>query len=184
MKFRPSILLILLIFGCKPEVSKEFQPLVKAVDYIVRNIDHNHRVSIIEDDFIRGDSAYKVRGYYMEGQLQKLVGITKTAHFERDDYFYFQGNKTIFSGHMMNFMDERLAEEFKFYYDKGKIVECLFWEDHYEPGKRFPHEHFEEFKPDIDSLMNEDKNRLTFFKEMLAKEGFKLKEENDNLSNF
>lgn len=184
MKFSYILILVAFFLSCKPEVSKEFRPLVKAVDYDVRNIDHNHRVSIYEDDFVVGDSAFKVRAYYMEGILQKLVGITRTPHFERDDYFYFRGNKPIFSGHMMNFMDERLAEEFKYYYRDGKIVECLFWEDHYEPGKRFPHENFEEFDPNIDSLMREDKKRLNFFKKVIEKEGFEIKHENDNLSNF
>lgn len=178
------VLLFALFMSCKPDVKKEFQPLVKAVDYDVRNIDHNHRVSIIEDDFIKGDSAFKIRGYYMEGMLQKLVGITRTPHFERDDYFYFRKNKTIFSGHMMNFMDESLAEEFKYYYQDDRIVECLFWEDHYKPGERFPHEKFTEFDPNIDSLMDEDQKRLTFFKAMLEKEGIEIKHENDNLSNF
>lgn len=179
-----TFLALLILISCKPEVSKEYRKLVNAVDYDVRNIDHNHRVSIFEDDFILGDSAFKVRAYYMEGQLQKLVGITRTAHFERDDYFYFRQSKPIFSGHMMNFMDERLAEEFKYYYQDGRIVECLFWEDHYQPGKRFPHEKFEEFYPDVDSLMNEDRKRLDFFQAKLLEEGFQVKEENDNLSNF
>ncbi|MEM6831732.1 MAG: hypothetical protein AAF551_14575, partial [Bacteroidota bacterium] len=141
------------------------------------------RVTIIEDDFVVGDTTYKVRGYVMEGILQKLVGITHSPHFERDDYFYFENKKPIFSGHMINFMDEQLAEEFKYYYRKNTIVECLFWEDHYKPGKRFPHEHFEEFEPDIDSLMNEEEERLSFFMSKLDQEGFELKEENDNLIN-
>ena len=106
---------------------------MKAIDYKVKAIDHHHRIQILEDDFIVGDSTYKVRGYLSEGRLQKLIGILRTPHFERDDYFYFENNKPIFSGHMINFMDERLAEEFKYYYRGNKIVECLYWEDHYDP---------------------------------------------------
>lgn len=179
-----SLTLIILLFGCKPEIKKEYQQLVKGVDYDVRMIDHNHRVSIVEDDFVLGDSAFKIRGYYMEGQLEKIVGITKTAHFERDDYFYFRNNKPIYSGHLVNLADEHLAEEFKYYYKDGRIVECLYWEDHYEPGKRFHHEKFKEFYPNIDSLMQLDKNRLAFLKRKLEEEGVEIKHENDNLSNF
>jgi hypothetical protein len=184
MKYAALLTIALLTFSCQQEVSKEYRTLVKGVDYKVRNIDHNHRVTILEDDFIMGDSTFKVRGYYMEGILEKLVGITRTPHFERDDYFYFDNGKTIFSGHMMNFRDEKLAEEFKYYYDGGQVVECLFWEDHYVPGKRFPHETFEEFYPNMDSLMKEEKYRLGFFMEMINTKGFTIKEENDNLSNF
>lgn len=119
----------------------------------------------------------------MEGRLQKLVGITRTPHFERDDYFYFENGKPIFSGHMINFMDNKIAEEFKYYYRGREIVECLFWKDHYEPGKRFPHEHFEEFEPsNMDSLMRTENSRLTFFQKKLQEEGIEVKFENDNLS--
>lgn len=175
------LILVTILYQSRSEVSKEFRPLVKAVDYKVRHIDQNHRVSIIEDDFVSADSVFKVRGYFNEGRLMKLVGIIKTPHFERDDYFYFENETPIFSGHMINFMDDRLAEEFKYYYQDGGIVESLFWKDHYEPGKRFPHETFEEFDPNMDSLMNEEKTRMAFFLSKLEEEGFELKHINENL---
>ena len=143
MKNLALIIAISFVWACGSEVKKENRPLVKVVDYKVKHIDQNHRVSIVEDDFVQADSVYKVRGYFNEGRLMKLVGIIKTPHFERDDYFYFENEKPIFSGHMMNFVDDKLAEEFKYYYKDGTIVESLFWKDHYKPGKRFPHE-----KPD------------------------------------
>lgn len=181
-----AVIVILLIwvtymYQSNSEVSKEFRPLVEAIDHKVKSIDHNHRIKIIEDDFVSADSIFKVRGYFSEGKLLKLVGITKTPHFERDDYFYFDNNEPIFSGHMINFMDDRLAEEFKYYYEGDKIAECLFWEDHYKPGKRFPHETFQEFNPNMDSLMKEEKSRMAFFLSKLDTEGFQIKEENENL---
>lgn len=178
-----AILLIVVIYQyqTQSEVSKEFQPLVKSIDYKVKHIDQNHRISIIEDDFVQADSSYKVRGYFTGNRLIKLVGIIKTPHFERDDYFYFENNKPIFSGHMMNFRDDRLAEEFKYYYQGGTVVESLFWKDHYQPGKRFPHETFEEFSPNMDSLMREENYRMSFYLTKLEKEGFEIKHINDNL---
>lgn len=170
-----------LLFACGSEVKKENRELVKSIDHKVKSIDHNHRIRIVEDDFISADSSYKVRGYFMESQLIKLVGIIKTPHFERDDYFYFDSGHPIFSGHMMNFMDDRLAEEFKYYYKGGKIVESLFWMDHYQPGKRFPHETFREFEPNMDSLMNEERSRMDFFLSKLEEEGFEIKHINENL---
>lgn len=183
MKKLSLILAIFLFNACSSEVSKEKQPLVKAIDHKVKSIDHNHRITIIEDDFVNADSLYKVRGYFSEGRLLKLVGIIKTPHFERDDYFYFENNTPIFSGHMINFMDDKLAEEFKYYYDPRTktIEECLFWKDHYTPGKRFPHETFEEFEPNMDSLMSEEKNRMQFYLSHLNKEGFEIKHINENL---
>ncbi len=178
-----TIGIVAFLVACSPEIKKENRKLVEAIDHKVKNIDHNHRISIIEDDFISGDSTFKVRGYLMEGRIQKLVGIIRTPHFERDDYFYFENNQPIFSGHMINFMDEQLAEEFKYYYRGNKVVEALFWEDHYKPGKRFPHEHFEEFEPDLDSLMREEQSRLQFFMSKLDQEGFEIKHENDNILN-
>jgi len=172
---------ICLLWACGSEVKKENRPLVKATDIKVKQIDQNHRISIIEDDFVQSDSVYKVRGYFNEGRLMKLVGIIKTSHFERDDYFYFENDKPIFSGHMMNFMDDRLAEEFKYYYKDGAIVESLFWMDHYEPGKRFPHETHKEFEPNMDSLMNEERTRMAFFLSKLEEEGFELKHLNEHL---
>lgn len=178
-----SILTIIaaLIASCGSEVKKENRKLVEVIDHKVKSIDHNHRVQIVEDDFVEADSIYKVRGYFNEGRLMKLVGIIKTPHFERDDYFYFENGKPLFSGHMMNFRDDRLAEEFKYYYKDNQIVECLFWEDHYEPGKRFPHETFTEFDPNMDSLMNEEQRRMAFFLDKLDTEGFTIKESNENL---
>ena len=175
------ILTLCILWACGSEVKKENRPLVKAVDYKVKQIDQNHRISIVEDDFTLADSVYKVRGYFNEGRLLKLVGILKTPHFERDDYFYFENEKPIFSGHMMNFRDDRLAEEFKYYYKDGSIVESLFWMDHYKPGKRFPHETFEEFEPNMDSLMNEERTRMAFFLSKLEEEGFELKHLNEHL---
>ncbi|MEM6643905.1 MAG: hypothetical protein AAF616_13075 [Bacteroidota bacterium] len=183
MKKIAIIVVITQLLACGSEVSKEYQKLVETVDHKVKNIDHNHRIQIIEDDFVRADSLYKVRGYFSQGRLLKLVGIIKTSHFERDDYFYFENNKPIFSGHMINFMDDQLAEEFKYYYSPKthQIEECLFWEDHYEPGKRFPHETFEEFSPDMDSLMNEEESRMQFYLSHLDEEGFEIKRINENL---
>jgi len=172
-----------LLIACSPEIKKENQKLVESIDYKVKSIDHHHRITILEDDFVRGDSTFKVRAYMSEGRIQKLVGITRTAHFERDDYFYFENEKPIFSGHMINFVDESLAEEFKYYYRGNTIEESLFWEDHYDPTKRFPHEHFEEFEPNLDSLMAEEQSRLNFFLSKLNEEGFAVKEENDNINN-
>lgn len=183
MRTLSSLITIALLAACSPEIKKENQKLVQSIDYKVKGIDHHHRIQIVEDDFIVGDSTYKVRGYMMEGRIQKLVGILRTPHFERDDYFYFENERPIFSGHMINFMDERLAEEFKYYYRGDKIVESLFWEDHYDPNKRFPHEHFAEFEPNMDSLMQEEQTRLAFFMEKLRTEGFEIKRENDNLNN-
>lgn len=157
--------------------------MVKSIDYKVKSIDHHHRIQIVEDDFVVGDSTYKIRAYMSEGQMQKLVGILRTPHYERDDYFYFEGKKPIFSGHMINFMDDRLAEEFKYYYKENKIVESLFWKDYYDPNKRFPHEEFEEFEPDLDSLMQEESGRLNFFLSKINQEGFEIKHENTNLNN-
>lgn len=175
------LIFVTILYQSRSEVSKEFQPLVKTIDNKVKHIDQNHRISIIEDDFVQSDSAYKVRGYFNGNRLIKLVGIIKTPHYERDDYFYFENNKPIFSGHMMNFMDDRLAEEFKYYYQDGKVVESLFWKDYYEPGKRFPHETFEEFNPNMDSLMNEENSRMNFYLTKLEKEGFEIKHINENL---
>lgn len=175
------LIFVTILYSSKQEVSKEFRPLVEATNYKVKNIDHNHRISIIEDDFVQADSSYKVRGYFNEGRLMKLVGIIKTPHFERDDYFYFENEIPIFSGHMMNFTDDRLAEEFKYYYQDGRVAESLYWKDHYKPGKRFPHETFTEFNPNMDSLMNEERVRMSFYLSKLEREGFELKHINENL---
>jgi len=183
MKNLAIILFTFLFVACSNDIKKENRTLVKSIDRKVKNIDHNHRVQIIEDDFVNADSVYKVRGYFNEGQLMKLVGIIKTPRFIRDDYFYFENDKPIYSGHMINFIDDKLAEEFKYYYNHSgdSIVESLFWKDHYQPGKRFPHETFREFDPTFDSLMNEEKTRMNFYLAHLSQEGFEIKHSNENL---
>lgn len=183
MRTTAILLSFFILSSCGNEIKKENRTLVNGIDHKVKNIDHNHRVQIIEDDFVSADSIYKVRGYFNEGQLMKLVGIITTPHFVRDDYFYFENDKPIYSGHMINFIDDKLAEEFKYYYNQrgDSIVESLFWKDHYQPGKRFPHETFKEFDPRFDSLMNEEQTRMSFYLSHLEKEGFEVKHINENL---
>lgn len=182
MKNISTILILLFIASCSSSgVKNKNKHHLKAIDIKIKKIDHNHRIKIVEDDFVEENKMYKIRAYYSEGILQKLIGITKTPHFERDDYFYFENHHILFSGHMINMVDEHLAEEFKYYYFEGKIIETLRWEDHYKPGKRFPHEHFESFEPNMDSLVKSENNRLNFFLEKIDKEGFTLKKINDNL---
>jgi len=123
---------------------------------------------------------HKIRGYLVGDEFVKIVGILKTAHFERDDYFYFENHQPLFSGHMMNFMDDQLAEEFKYYYEGGKVMEALFWEDHYSPGKRFPHEHFEEFEPNQDSLLATEQSRLQHLLKILEMSHVEIKHLNEN----
>jgi hypothetical protein len=184
MKLCFSILIvaILTVSGCKSEISKEKREIVELINQKVAQIDHNHRVSIIDEDHRVGDSLYKVRGYFVGDKMLKIIGILRTPHFERDDYFYFEDHEPIFSGHMINFMDERLAEEFKYYYDGSEITEALFWEDHYQEGARFPHEHFKEFKPNQDSLLQSERQRLLLFLTLLDKRGVEIKHLNENLN--
>ncbi|MFT7031015.1 MAG: hypothetical protein ACJA2C_002416 [Marinoscillum sp.] len=100
----------------------------------------------------------------------------------RDDYFYFENNAPIFSGHLVVSKDDQIASEYKYYYgEDGYVSEALFWEDSYTVGKRFPHEHFEEFNPDIDSLHDWEEKRLKFFLEYLNLEGFEIMHLNENL---
>ena len=114
--------------------------------------------------------------------MLKLVGVTWTKHNVRDDYFYFDhAGAPMFTGHMINDKDVHDAAEYKYYYHNGEIAASLYWEDHYEPGKQFPHEQFEYFSPDLDSLVNMENERLAFFKEKLETEGISLQEENENL---
>ncbi|MBV6646793.1 MAG: hypothetical protein KI790_15150 [Cyclobacteriaceae bacterium] len=174
-------LLLLFVFGCGSEIKKENRVLVKVINKKIDAIDANHRVRIVEDDFHNGDSVFKIRGYYMDDYLVKMVSILNTPHYERDDYFYFDNHKTIFAGHLMNYRDELLAAEYKFYYRDGKIVETLFWEDHYKRGQRFPHEDFSEFEPDMDSLTESEKQRFEFFFNKLETEGFEVLHLNENL---
>ena len=110
MKKLAITFIVIFLSSCGNEIKKEYRGLVAGIDHKVKSIDHNHRIQIIEDDFVRSDSIYKVRGYFNEGRLLKLIGIIKTPHFERDDYFYFENSKPIYSGHIINFVDERLAE--------------------------------------------------------------------------
>lgn len=181
-KLTHLILLSLVIYSCSSEVSKEKRPLVEAINVKVRDIDANHRVSILEDDFHAGDSIYKIRGYFMDDQLLKLVGVLHTPHVDRDDYFYFERHAPIFSGHVVVSKDDNIASEYKYYYgDDGYVDEALFWEDHYTPGKRFPMEHFSEFNPDKDSLRESEEERLTFFLSKLDLEGFEIRHLNENL---
>lgn len=171
----------LLVYSCS-SVSNEKKPLVEAINLKVRDINANHRVNIIEDDFHKGDSVYKIRGYFMEERLLKLVGILHTPHIDRDDYFYFEEHSPIYSGHVVVAKDNNIASEYKFYYgDDGYVDEALFWEDHYTPGKRFPMEHFSEFNPDKDSLRASEEDRLYFFLQKLDMEGFEIRHLNENL---
>lgn len=171
---------ICLFFGCS-EVSKDKRPLVAEVQEKVRHIDANHRVKIIEDDFHLGDSIYRIRGYYMEGALLKLVGVLYTSHIERDDYFYFEGEEPIFSGHVVVSRDDQIASEFKYYYGKsGFVEEALFWKDKYIKGEQFPHERFAEFSPDRDSLKISEDVRLNYFMEKLKQEGTEIQHLNEN----
>lgn len=183
MKQLTYLTIIALLSGaCTSDVSREKRPLVDGINHKVGDIDANHRVRIVEDDFHTGDSIYKIRGYFMDEHLLKLVGILHTSHVDRDDYFYFDKNVPIFSGHLMVQRDDQMASEFKYYYgESGYVEEALFWEDHYQVGKRFPHEHFEEFEPDKDSLRETEEDRLYFFLDKLDMEGFEIRHLNENL---
>lgn len=177
-----TISAILFTLGCGDVVKKENRELVRVINYKTSHIDANHRVLIREDDFHEGDSIYKVRAYYHDDEIVKLVSVLRTPHIERDDYFYFEENAPIFSGHLMNNRDDHAAAEFKYYYgEDGIIAETLFWEDTYTPGKRFPHENFKEFDPDIDSLMMMEVKRLAFYMRKLDSEGFEVLRLNENL---
>ena len=175
-------LFCLVIYACSNEVSKEKRPLVDHINARVSDIDANHRVSIMEDDFHIGDSIYKIRGYFMDDKLLKLVGVLHTSHVDRDDYFYFDNHVPIFSGHVQVSKDDNIASEYKYYYGAdGYVDEALFWEYHYTPGKRFPHEHFSEFEPDKDSLRASEEERLMFFLTKLDMEAFEIRHLNENL---
>ena len=174
------LIVIVLTFSCHSEMSRQGN-LVEEINQKVSKIDHNHRVQIIETDHPIDGSTWKVRQYISNKQRVKVVAVVMNAHFERDDYFYFEGGKKIFSGHMINFRDERLAEEFKYYFENGKLVRSYMWKDNYTPGERFPHEEFELFEPNMDSLIQEEDNRLAFLMELLEKDGREIKAENENL---
>ncbi len=172
-----------LLTACQNEVRKEMRPLVNSTNKKVANIDANHRIEILEDDFVSGDSLIKIRGYSMDGQILKLVSVLSTPHIIRDDYFYFENDHVIFSGHLVNNKDDLLAAEYKYYYEGDKIVESLYWEDHYEKGKRFPHESFQEFEPNMDSLLTSERDRILYLIEKLTMDGFVVKHLNEHLMN-
>lgn len=181
LKKLPVLVLSILFVACGSEISSEKRPLVNSINKKVRNIDRNHRVEILEDDFHEGDSVYKIRAYYFDNYLVKLIGVMRTPHFEREDFFYFENHAPIFSGHLINERDDHLAAEYKYYYDGEMIDEALFWEDHYVPGEKFPHEKFAEFSPDMDSLMASEKDRIGFLLKKIEMEGFEIKHLNENL---
>lgn len=172
---------MVLLYACGSAISKDKQKLVEVTNHKVARIDHNHRMHIVEDEFINGDSSYMVRGYYRGDQLLKLVGVIRTPHYERDDYFYFERGKPLFTGHMVNYTDNKVAEEFKYYYDKDGIEESLYWKDEFTPGHRFSHEHFEEFEPNLDSLLNEEKKRIEFFISHLKSDGIEIRTEKEGV---
>ncbi|MFY0608142.1 MAG: hypothetical protein JXR10_15590 [Cyclobacteriaceae bacterium] len=170
-----------LLWSCS-EVSKEKRPMVNRIEKIIDDINANHRTAIIEDDFHEGDSVYKIRGYFMDDEMLKVVGVLHTSHIERDDYFYFENNEPIYSGHLVVQKDDRMASEYKYYYgEDGYVDEALFWSDHYKLGRRFPIEHFREFEPDKDSLRTTEEERLKFFLDKLEMEGFEIVHLNENL---
>jgi hypothetical protein len=182
MKSSPLYLLaVVAFFACNSRISDENQHLIDLTNEKMSHIDGNHRVSIVEDDFKDGDSLYKIRAYYYNEDIIKLVSVLRTPHYERDDYFYFENKAPIFSGHLMNLRDSHEAEEFKYYYDKGRVVESLTWKSTYVPGKKFDHEAFHEFYPDIDSLMEKEKSRFSFLVTKLELEGIEIMHLNENL---
>lgn len=175
--------LTLIFIQCSSEINKEKQHEMDVINTKVHHIDLNRRVSIIEDDFHVGDSIYKIRGYFMDESLQKVVGILHSPDFDRDDYFYFENHQPIFSGHLVIDKKNSRAAEYKYYYNNdGYVDEALFWEDQYEYGKQFPHEKFQEFVPDRDSLRDKEEMRLQFYLDKLDMEGFEIKHLNENLS--
>jgi hypothetical protein len=184
MKPSTTILLVAILFlsACTTSgIKKENEKTVELVNKMVDHIDSNKRVQILEDDFHEGDSVYKIRAYYYDDYLIKIVTVMRTSHFERDDYFYFENHEPIFSGHLVNEKDAHWAAEYKYYYEGGRIVESLFWKDTYEPGKQFPHERFRSFDPNIDSLMDKEKERLKFSLDNLALTNIEIRHLNENL---
>lgn len=182
MRSVPVFFLAFSVFlACNQVVSSEYERLVDITNDKMNHIDGNHRVSIVEDDFKEGDSVYKIRAYYYNQDIIKLVSVLRTPHYERDDYFYFENRAPIFSGHLMNQRDDHEAEEYKYYYENGRIVESLFWKDTYVPGKKFDHESFHEFDPNIDSLMQKERDRFQFLITKLELEGIEIMHLNENL---
>ena len=118
----------------------------------------------------------------MDGTLLKLVGVLHTKQSERIDYFYFDKHSPLFSGHVVISKENQMASEFKYYYGQdGYVDEALFWQDVYEHGKQFPHEHFAEFDPNKDSLRETEEDRLKFFLTKLDMEGFEILHLNENV---
>jgi hypothetical protein len=181
MKIPVILLSIGLLMGCGNRISSENQALIDQTNRKITLIDQNHRVQIVEDDFHSGDSIFKIRGYFMDDELVKLVSVLNTPDMERDDYFYFDDNVTIFAGHLFNQRNKLHASEYKFYYNKGQIVQAYFWEDDYKRGQRFPHENFEIFEPNMDSLNRSEKQRFEYFISKLEMEGFEILHLNENL---
>lgn len=168
--------------ACVAEMSEERRALIHSVNQKVTDIDRNHRIQIVEDDFHNGDSIYKIRGYFMDNTMIKLVGVLHTPRLDRDDYFYFENHTPIFSGHLLVRRDQQIAAEYKYYYStSGRVEEALFWEDQYERGKQFPHESFRTWTPNQDSLRLSEEERLQFFLAKLDMEGFEIKHLNENL---
>lgn len=174
---------VFFLSACQNEVRKEMRPLVNSINDKIGHIDANHRIEILEDDIVSGDSLMKIRGYTMDGKILKLVSVLTTPHIVRDDYFYFEKEHVIFSGHLVNNKDDLLAAEYKYYYQGDQIVESLYWEDHYEKGKRFPHESFKEFEPNMDSLLTSERERILYLVNKLTMEGFVVKHLNEHLVN-
>lgn len=181
---RSALALILLVFimlSCGDGVDSESRKKIKDINRKITLIDQNHRVQIVEDDFHLGDSIFKIRGYFMDDELVKLVSVLNTPTMERDDYFYFDNHVTMFAGHLYNERDKFHASEYRFYYENGVIFEALFWEDDYKRGQRFPHERFRAFNPNMDSLTRSEMERFNYFMSKLEMEGFEILHLNENL---
>ena len=173
---------ILVIVTACSSLTQEEQDLIERINRDVHHTDVRRRISIVEDDYKEGEDLYKIRGYFADEKLIKIVGITRSVHGERDDYFYFNDEGGVyFTGHLMNDKDHHMAKEFKYYYENDDLKVALHWEDEYDPTKPFPHEHFEPFQLDWDSLLREENERIDFFKEKIYSEGFLLQRENPNL---
>ena len=175
------IFFLLLSMACS-DLTDEQQALIDRINREVHHTDVRRRISIVEDDYKEGENLFKIRGYFAEDKLIKIVAITRSVHGERDDYFYFDNNDNVyFTGHLVNDRDHHTAKEFKYYYENDDLKVALHWEDQYDPTKPFPHEHFEPFELNWDSLLTEENNRIAFFKEKIYSEGFTLQRENPNL---
>ncbi|MEQ9425931.1 MAG: hypothetical protein RJQ09_16015 [Cyclobacteriaceae bacterium] len=176
------LLLSGLVFTACSDLSSDQQKLVETLDRQVHHHDLMRRISIIEDDFVEDGVSYKLRAYLSDDELIKIVGVTTSPHFERDDYFYFNHDgDLIFTGHLINDRDHHIAREFKYYYKDGEVALPLHWEGEYDPKKPFPKEVFTPFQLNMDSLNNEEKSRLAFFMDKIQTEGFLIKAQNDNI---